>query len=154
MSTWTDPGPQEFDAALESGERGGSWVTVPADVSSRYRVAGRVPVLVHFDGIEYRGSIAPYQGTHRLGVLAAIETRLGKRVGDQVHVRLTLDEAEQVVVLAPDVEKALLDAGLMEKFRGLAQSHQREFATWINSAKHNSTRTGRLAKLISMVAAR
>ena len=154
MPVWTDPGPQEFDAALETGERGGSWVTLPTEVSSKYGVKGRVPVLAHFDGIEYRGSLAPHQGAHRLGVLKAIEASLGKQPGEQVHVTIALDSAERIVTLAPEVEKALMDAGLLDKFRSMAHTHQREFSEWINSAKHEATRAGRLSKLITMVSAR
>ena len=48
----------------------------------------------------------------------------------------------------------MLDAGLLEKFRTMADTHQREFSEWINSAEHEATRTGRLTKLITMVSAR
>ena len=154
MPTWTDPGPQEFDAPLESGTGGGCWVTVPVEIQALFGGKGRVPVLAYIDDVEYRGSVAPYGGAHRLGVLKSIRQRLGKEPGSSVHIRLSLDTQERVVELDKDIEIALADAALLEKFRAMAFTHQREYAEWIASAKREPTRRDRLAKLIAEVAAR
>ena len=154
MPTWNNPGPQEFDAVLEAGGGGGCLVTVPLDVPELFGAKGRVPIVAHIDRIEYRGSLDPYAGRHCLGVLKAIRAELGKDEGDSVHVELRLDTDERAVVLDPDVEQALTEAGLLEKFKAMAFTHQREYTEWISSAKHTQTRTGRLTKLITMVSAR
>lgn len=149
MPTWTDPGPQDFDARLEGAGGGGCAVAVPLDVPGLYGVRGRVPVLALIDGVSYRGSITPYGGVHRLGVLKAIRQQLGKGPGDQVHVRLELDQAERTVALDPATEQQLIHANLLGAFRALSYSHQREYAEWIGSAKKDSTRADRVTKLIT-----
>jgi len=54
----------------------------------------------------------------------------------------------------PDfIEKALKDVGLLEKFRGLAYSHQREYHRWIGEAKRPETRAARITKMTEMLAA-
>jgi len=155
MPTWNNPGPQDFDAALEpAGSSGGCAVTVPLDVLALYGVKGRVPVVAKIDGVDYRGSIAPYGGSHRLGVLKSIREQLGKQPGDSVHIRLELDDQQRTVSLDTDVEQTLSEAGQLEKFKAMSFTHQREFVDWIASAKRESTRADRLAKLVDMVAAR
>lgn len=153
MPTWTDPGPQEFDAALAAAGSGGCAVSIPLDVPALYGVRGRVPVIALIDGVSYRGSISPYGGVHRLGVLKSIRQQLGKGPGDEVHVRLELDHDERIVALDPETEHQLGRAGLLETFRALSYSHQREYAGWIASAKKDVTRADRAVKLMSKLRA-
>jgi hypothetical protein len=150
MPVWTDPGPQDFDAPLEAtGSGGGCAVSIPLDVPALFGTRGRVPVVAVIDGVHYRGSITPYGGVHRLGVLKSIRQQIGKQAGDRVHVRLELDAAERTVEIDPEIERALGAAQVLEKFRALSHSQQREYAEWIASAKKDSTRADRVAKLLS-----
>jgi len=50
----------------------------------------------------------------------------------------------------PDfIKEALKDARLLEKFRSLPPSHQREYLGWIEEAKRPETRASRIEKLIT-----
>ncbi len=54
--------------------------------------------------------------------------------------------------LAKDEEKALENAGLLEEFRSLAPSHQREYHQWIEEAKRSETRANRITKMTEILA--
>ena len=155
MPTWTNPGLLEFDAVItRSSERGaGSFVAFPGDVSELFGTRGRVPVATTIDGAPYRGSLVTYGGPHLLGVLKAVQEQIGKGPGDTVHVRLELDDAPRVVALAPDVEAALAAGGVLDAFRAMSYSHQREYAAWVEDAKRPATRVSRIDRTVERVRA-
>lgn len=154
MARYRNPGVIEFDGVITRADVAGSssFVTFPYEVRELFGVAGRVPITALIDGLDYRGSLVTYGGPHLLLILTAIREKLGKQPGDSVHVRLELDEAERVVELDQDVADSLVDAGLMEAFRGMSYSHQREYALWIADAKKPETRRRRIEKMTAMVA--
>jgi hypothetical protein len=151
VPAYRDPGVLEFDAPIQRYEGGGSFVTIPFDVHEQFGVRGRVPVAATFDGAEYRGSIAPYGGQHMLGVLLELQDRIGKHHGDVVHVTVRLDTADRVVELDAATQAALRDAGLLDRFRAMSYSHQRNYWQWIDGAKRQETRESRIAKAIVMI---
>jgi uncharacterized protein YdeI (YjbR/CyaY-like superfamily) len=56
------------------------------------------------------------------------------------------------VALSADVRQALDEAGLAERFYGLAPSHQTEYLRWINEAKRADTRRRRIEGMLSRLA--
>ncbi len=149
---YKNPGVIEFDAPLDRMANGGSFVSFPGDVEKLFGVKGRVPVRVTFDGIPYRGSMVR-MGTkyHLLLMLKEIREKLGKDRGDLVHVTVELDEAPRIVVLAPDVEAAYKKAKVLDKYRALSYSHQREYNLWIDDTKNPETRAKRIAKAVDVI---
>ncbi len=85
----------EFDALIES-RGGGAAVRIPLNVQGVFGAKSRVNVKVTFDGHAYRGSIAPYDGVHILGIAKAVRARIGKSVGDTVHIVLKRDTKSRV----------------------------------------------------------
>lgn len=154
MVAYRNPGPLEFDAVIERADLIGSsaFVPFPFDTKEQFGTAGRVPVTVRFDNIDYRGSLVTYGGSHLILVLTDIQNRLGKGPGDSVRVRIELDTAERMVELDDDIAQALTDAGALASFRGMSYSHQREYALWIAEAKRSETRQRRIVKMIELVA--
>ena len=149
---YKNPGRIEFDGKIRTAEAGGAFIEFPHDVEKLYGVKGRVPVNVTFDGIPYRGSMVR-MGTkrHLLLMLKEIRGRLDKGAGALVRVTVDLDEAPRVITLAPDVEAAFKKAGVLERYRTLAFSHQREHALAIEEAKQAETRRRRINKAIEML---
>jgi len=147
-----NPGRIEFDGKLNREEGGGTFVIFPHDVEKLYGVKGRVPVNVTFDRIPYRGSMVR-MGTphHILLLLKEIREKLGKDRGDTVHVTVELDEAPRVVDLAKDVEAAYKKAKVLESYRSLSFSHQREYNLWIEEAKQAETRRRRIEKAVGQL---
>jgi hypothetical protein len=149
-----NPGRIEFDGEIRSRDGGGAFVEFPHDVEALYGVRGRVPVRVSFDGLAYRGSLVR-MGTpkHLLLILKEIREKLGKGPGDRIRVAVDLDDTPRVVVLAADVEAAYKKAGVLERYRAMAFSHQREHALWIGEAKRAETRERRIAKSVAQIRA-
>ena len=142
-----------FDATLVAADRGGAFVTIPAEVVAALGGKGRIPVRATFDGVAYRGSIVSMGGERVLGVLKAIRTELGKVPGDELRVTVALDDEERSVDLPDDLRDALAAAALIDRFISLSYSHQREYVMWIDEAKRPATRARRIAETVERVQA-
>lgn len=89
----------EFDAVIEPvPERGGAFVRFPIDIKKTLG-RGRLKVHAAFDGIPYDGSIVNMgirnddsSVCYILGMLKDIRLRLGKQIGDRVHVCVDVKE--------------------------------------------------------------
>jgi len=155
MVTYLDPGTLSFDAVISRSDAPGSssFVAVPFDVLETFGTRGRVPVRADFDGESYRGSLVTFGGPHHLLlVLTELQERLGKGPGDSVDVTVRLDQSARVVELDVDVAAAFTDAGVLEAFRAMSYSHQKEYHVWITTAKRAETRDRRISTAIDMVA--
>lgn len=149
---YKNPGRVEFDGTIRTAENGGAFVEFPHDVEELYGVKGRVPVSVTFDGIPYRGSMVRMGSErHLLFILKEIRERLAKGHGDKIRVTVELDEAPRVVELPPDLEVAFKRAGVLERYRTLSYSRQRELALAIEDAKQPETRLRRINKAIAEI---
>ncbi len=60
-----------------------------------------------------------------------------------------LDDTPRVIELSRDEEAAYKRAGVLELYRALSYSHQREYALWIEAAKQAETRQRRIEKSIA-----
>jgi Bacteriocin-protection, YdeI or OmpD-Associated/Domain of unknown function (DUF1905) len=144
----------EFDAVItKSDESGaGAFVFFPYDVEKIFGTRGQVKVQCEFEGVPYRGSIVNMGAGPCIGILKAIREKLGKQVGDKVHVRLWKDEAPRVVEIPEDLEAALKNSPQsQELFEKLSYSHKREYVQWITDAKREETRTRRVEKTMEML---
>jgi hypothetical protein len=153
--TYRNPGRVEFTAEIRVLDGGGAFVEFPHDVEKLYGVKGRVPVRVTFDGIPYRGSMVRMSSPkHLLLILKEIRQKLRKGKGDRIRVTVELDEAPRVVLLAPDIETAFRKAAVLETYRAMSFSHQREYANWIEEAKQSETRLRRIARTVDELRAK
>lgn len=78
-----------FDEVIQKEpDHGGAYVRIPFDVKAAFGKS-RVPVLAHFDGEPYEGSLVR-MGTedHILGIRKDIRMKINKQPGDLVHVEL------------------------------------------------------------------
>jgi hypothetical protein len=144
----------EFDAVVQSTSRGGGGaiVSLPANAAEVFGTRARFPVRVTFNGVSYRGSTMPVgDGTFCVGITKAIRADAGADIGEMVHAVLERDLAERVVDVPADLEDALREAGLMVRFEEMAYTHRKEYARWVTEAKRVETRTGRVAKAVSMI---
>ncbi|HSQ79441.1 MAG TPA: YdeI/OmpD-associated family protein [Candidatus Bathyarchaeia archaeon] len=149
MPQYKDPGRIEFTGKIKVLDNGGACVEFPGDVQKLFGVPGRVPVRVTFDGQPYRGSMVRMgQPKHILLILKEIREKLGKGAGDALRVTVELDIAPRIVELAPDVEAAYKKGGVLDRYRALSYSHQRERNLWIEEAKQAETRARRIAKSV------
>jgi hypothetical protein len=138
-----------FRAVIENAGGGGAFVRVPFDVEQAFGKK-RVPVQATIDGVPYRGTLVRMgEPCHILVVLKEIREKIGKTFGDEVEVTLEEDIAPRVVEVPADLQEALQkDAAAQAAFTSLAFSHQKEYVRWIEEAKREETRRGRIAKTI------
>lgn len=59
-----------------------------------------------------------------------------------VESRMNVDE---------DIKNALEVADLAQAFQAMSPSHQSEYLTWIGDAKKDTTRAGRINKMVEMI---
>lgn len=141
-----------FKSKLIPVIRGGIAVEIPIDVQKEFGTKGRVKVKANFDGIEYRGSIAPMKGKHLLGVTKEIRNKIGKEIGDEVKIELIEDNEPRVVEVPEDFEKLLKnDKPVWKTFSDFAYTHKKEYVRWIEEAKKVETRERRLIKAFEMI---
>lgn len=139
----------EFEAKIESAPRGGAVVEVPFDVKAEWGKA-RMPVVAHFDGHEYRGSVARMGGRYIIGVRKDIRTSIRKEIGDTIWVTLVPDTEPREVVLPRDLLEALdSNAEARGAFGKLSYTHRKEYVQWIEGAKKQETRERRIRKTIA-----
>jgi Bacteriocin-protection, YdeI or OmpD-Associated/Domain of unknown function (DUF1905) len=125
-------------------------VEVPFDVrgvfgEARPRVRGTV------NGTPFTGRIAVYGGRYYLGFNQGIRDAARIADGDVVTVALGRGDAPRTVVVPRDLDAALVDAELRERFEALSFTHRREYVEWIEEAKRDETRERRVAKAVEML---
>jgi len=154
---YKNPGPVEFTATIRrnvAANNEAAWIEFPYDLKETFGVGNLIPFRATFDGhVTYTGSLAKMGGPHAMILLRKdVRAVLGKNPGDSVHVRVELDEERRMVSLPPDLRRGLAAAGLVEAWKDLAFSHQREYVQWIDESKRPETRLKRIAGAIEKIA--
>jgi hypothetical protein len=142
----------EFTAAIKGTGSGGAFVEVPFDVQAVFGKK-RVPVKATFDGVGYRGLVTRMGGPlHILIVLKDIREQIGKQPGDEIQVTIEEDTGPRVLDVPEDFANAVdAEPRAREGFDRLSYTHRREYVQWIESAKREQTRTGRIEKAVGML---
>lgn len=114
--------------------------------------AKRFPVRATINGQTLRLSVARMRGEYLLGLSKANREAAGVQSGDRVTFELELDAAPREVTVPVALAQALAaDPGARQAFDGLAFTHRKEFARWIEEAKRDETRERRVATAVEML---
>ena len=112
------------------------------------------PVLAAVNGYEWRTTLTRMRGEFLLGFSSAVRDGAGVETGDAIEVDITLDLAEREVEVPAALSEALTgDAQARAAFDGLAYTHRKEYARWIEEAKRPETRERRIAQALEMLRA-
>jgi len=145
----------EFNAALVRPEGTGTWtfVPVPTEVSRRIGRRGRIAVRGSVNTEPIVGSFQPDgAGGHVMVVNRSIRDALGVAAGDEVQIRVEVDESERRVTVPDELETLLVrDQHSRSAFEALSFSHQKEFTDWISDGKKPETRERRADKALEMI---
>ncbi|MDD7795510.1 YdeI/OmpD-associated family protein [Clostridium sp. 'White wine YQ'] len=143
---------KEFKAVIKQhGEKNASYIEPPFDVKEVFG-SKRVKVKATFDGVEYRGSVVSMGGCYMLGITQEIRNKIGKGFGDEIFVTLEKDEEERSVEIPEDFNTAMSkNDAAVSTFKTLSYTAQKEYITWITSAKREETRLDRIAKAITLL---
>ena len=137
-----------FEAEIQPAGRGAAFVEIPFEVEEVFG-AKRVKVRATFDGEPYRGSIVRRGGPHFLLVRKEIREKIGKDVGDRVHVTVRRDTEPRRVAVPDDLKAALAEAPEAEAFfDDLAYTYRKEYVAWITGAVREDTRKRRIRKAV------
>jgi hypothetical protein len=140
----------EFEAMVEAARGGGALVTLPGDAAAVFGTRARRPVVAWFNDVEYRGSTMPRgDGLFCLGISKAVRAAAGVDIGDQVHVRVKLDDAPRTIEVPSDLAAALARAGLAATFDSFSYTHRREYVRWVEGAKRPETRARRIEQTVA-----
>jgi len=141
---------QTFRTQLEAMGGNNVAIVVPDEVVTAFAHGKRVPVKVTIDGdYTYANTIASMGGRFLLSFNAETRKATGRVAGDEVEVRLELDDAPRAVALPPDLAAALeKDPAASAAWEALSYSRKKEHATAVESAKKEETRVRRLEKVL------
>jgi hypothetical protein len=114
--------------------------------------AKRFPVVATIGGRAFRLAVARMHGEFLVGFSRAVREQAGLEPGDTVELRLELDTAPREVEVPEALAAALAgDGAARTAFDGLAYTHRKEFARWIEEAKRDDTRDRRVAQALEML---
>jgi hypothetical protein len=141
-----------FTAIIQNAGGGGAFVEVPFDVEAAFG-SKKPKVMAFIDGVPYRGTLVR-MGTecHLLLILKSIREQIGKTFGDTVKITVEPDTKPRLIEVPAELKKAFkTEKEAKAVFDKLSYTHQREYVQWINEAKREETRQGRLLKTIEML---
>jgi len=142
---------QTFRTTLEATGGNNVGIVVPEEVVSAFGRGKRVPVVVTIDGgHSYRSTIASMKGRFLLSFNAETRKATGRGAGDEIEVRLDVDDAPRVVEVPDDLAAALAqDDAAKAAWDKLSYSHQRAHADSVTGAKAADTRARRVEKVLA-----
>jgi hypothetical protein len=142
----------EFKSIIKQHESlNAAYVEPPFDVKEVFG-SKRVKVKATFDGVEYRGSVVNMGGCYMIGLTQEIRKKIGKDFGDEIFVTLEKDVEERIVEIPEDFETAMsLNQNALSTFKSLSFTAQKEYVTWITSAKREATRSERITKAVTLL---
>jgi hypothetical protein len=146
---------QTFPATLWASGGNNVGIVVPDDVVAAFGRGKRVPVVVTIDGgYEYRSTIASMGGKFLISFNAETRKVTGRGAGDQVEVRLDVDDAPRTVDVPDDLAAELArDDAAKAAWDALSHSRQRAHADSVTGAKAADTRARRVAKVLDTLRA-
>lgn len=125
-------------------------VPVPEEVVVAFGRGKRVPVVVTIDGdYTYRNTVASMGGRYLIAFSAQTRAATGRRAGDEITVRLDVDDAPRSVEVPPELLDALqAQRSAAERWAALSYSKQRAHALSVESAKTAETRSRRVQRVL------
>lgn len=146
---------QRFRAKLTPIRGGGHFVVVPPEVAAAAGLRYGARVRGTVDGAPYRSSLMKYSGVFHMGVHKATIAEAGATSGDEVDVRIEIDdEPLPTDTVPPDLARALArSARLRAAWDKLPPSHRREHVKHVVEAKKPETRARRIAATVAALAA-
>jgi hypothetical protein len=110
------------------------------------------PVKATINGFTWRGRMARMGGKNVVGMNKEVRAGAKAEAGDEVDVALELDTAPREVEVPPALAAALKkDKAAGKLYDGLAFTHRKEFARWVEEAKKEETRDRRVAQALEML---
>ncbi len=128
------------------------FIEIPGELLAALGTKKRLPVHATLNNVEYRTTIAVYDGRYYLPVRKEIREAAGLTVDDPVTVTLVADTEHRTVEVPDDLAQAFAaDMEAQSAFERLSFTHRKEYVAWINDAKRAETRSNRIAKTVLLL---
>jgi hypothetical protein len=112
----------------------------------------RFPVRATINGYTWRTTVTRMRGENMLGLNREVRTGAGVEAGDSVDVLIELDTEPREVEVPTALAAAFAqDPVAKAAFDGMAFTHRKEYARWIEEAKREETRERRVAQALEML---
>ena len=152
------PGPRlarvDFRTTVEQAGKTATGLPVPDEVVTALGGGRRPAVRVVVGRHTYRSTVAPMGGRFLVPLSAANRTAAGVEAGQEVDVRIELDEAPREVEVPADLAAAMAaEPAVSAFFERLAPSHRKEWVRWVTEAKKAETRSTRITKAVELLRA-
>ena len=138
-----------FTATLELNGKTATGIEVPPSVLEALGGGKRPAVSVTLRAHTYRTTVGSMGGRAMLPVSAEVRAAAGVSAGDELEVKIELDDAPRMVEVPADLQAALnADAVAQQAFAALSYSNQRRHVLAVEGAKAAETRARRVAKVV------
>ena len=140
----------------KNGDKTGwTYIEIPADVAEQLQPGSKKAFRVkgYLDAYAFSGvSLLPVgNGKFLMALNGEIRKGIGKRKGAMVEVKMEADHRRWE--LPAYINECLEDEpAARDFFQSLPEGHRRYFARWIESAKTQTTKTKRLALMVTALA--
>lgn len=139
-----------FGATIILGGKTATGIQVPDTVVEQLGAGKRPPVSVTINGYTYRTTVAPMGGAFWIPLAAEHRTRAGVVAGEEVEVRIELDNEPRAVAVPDDLAAALAAIPTAQQaFDRLSYSNQRRHVLAVEDAKTPETRQRRIEKVMA-----
>ena len=140
----------EFSSEIKQLEGKIKWNVCyfPYSTMEHFGSKGNIPVCITVDGHSFDHMLLPSKNGHYLVYNEFIKRAVGKNLGDTVLVTLERDMKKREVIIPPDIENTLKDAGVLELFLKQPDYFKREQINHIEISKKDETRINRLNTVI------
>ena len=131
-------------------------IIIPFDVEKVFGTRARVPVRGTINGTEFRGTIFPMgKGRHYMVVNKGMRASAHVRGGEIISVTMERDNEPRIIKPPADLARALqANKEAQVAWEKLSYTHQKEYAKAVEEAKRPETRSRRIEKAVSELAAR
>jgi len=140
----------EFSSEIKQLEGKIKWNVFyfPYSTLEHFGSKGNIPVCISVDGHSFDHMLLPSKNGHYLVYNEFIKRAVGKNLGDSVYVTLERDMKKREIVIPPDIESMLKDAGVLELFLKQPDYFKREQINHIEISKKDETRINRINTVI------
>ena len=123
---------------------------IPDEVLSKLGANRRAPLKITINGHTYRSTSTGVAGECRVVFPQRDREQASAEAGDLVAVTLELELGHREVEVPPQLNAALVKAGLRETFEALTYSKRKEFSRQVTDAKTEETRAKRIQRIIDL----
>lgn len=138
-----------FLGKIEQFGKTATGIQVPPEAFNALGGGKRIKVKVTINHYTYQNSIAPYNGLLLLSLSAEHREAAGVKAGEEIPIRLELDEAPRLVIIPADLLSELnKHPDAVRQFEALSYTNQKDAVRQVEESKKPETRERRIQSIV------